>query len=63
MESRGLYHKFNVFKPDGEEVDNCFVLRPGKDENAKTALALYAFLSLKKNHELSKDILEWLENV
>ena len=63
MTSRGLYHKFNVEKPNGEIVDDCFVLRPDKDDDAKNALAFYAFLILRKNHQLSKDILEWLEEL
>jgi hypothetical protein len=62
MTSRGLYDKFAVFK-DGVPVDNCFVLRPDRDEEAKTALAFYAFLSLNRNHQLAKDILEWLEEL
>ena len=61
---RGLYEKYLIAKnKSGELIDNGFVLRPDRDPAAKQALAFYAFLVLPKNHQLSKDILTWLEGL
>lgn len=42
-EPKGLYGKYRVYKyPSGEEVTDCFVLRPEKDPAARKALGAYA---------------------
>ena len=56
---KGLKRKFLVFKSDtGEIVENCFVLRPGKDPAAVEALRAYA--EATDNKTLSEDIINWV---
>lgn len=56
---KGLKRKFLVFKSDtGEIVENCFVLRPGKDPAAVEALRAYARAT--DNATLSADIVNWV---
>lgn len=62
MEDKGLIVKYDVRKVDtGELVNNCFVLRPDKDEAAFTALKAYA--EKTTNEELRKDINQWLDSI
>ncbi len=56
---KGLKAKYLVFKADtGEKVDNCFILRPGKDPAAIEALRAYA--SATDNEILAEDIYNWV---
>lgn len=56
---KGLKRKYLVFKSDtGEMVENCFVLRPGKDPAAVEALRAYARAT--DNATLSADIVNWV---
>lgn len=56
----GLKLKYRVFKADsGEMVENCFVLRPDKDDAAWYAVMEYAFHT--KNAFLAKDLRNWCE--
>lgn len=56
---QGLKRKYLVFKSDtGEMVENCFVLRPGKDPAAVEALRAYARAT--NNATLSADIFNWV---
>jgi len=60
MGKRGLYPKYAVRKAStGEMVEDCFVLRPDRDEAARAALRCYA--SETDNVELALDIIEWLD--
>lgn len=55
----GLKVKYLVFKSDtGEQIENCFVLRPDKDEAAVEALRAYA--EATDNKILSEDIYNWV---
>lgn len=55
----GLKGKYLVFKADtGEQVVNCFVLRPDKDTAAVEALRAYAHAT--DNKTLSNDIYNWV---
>ena len=55
----GLKGKYLVFKADtGEQVVNCFVLRPDKDTAAVEALRTYA--TVTDNKTLSDDINHWV---
>lgn len=55
----GLKRKYIVLKSDtGESVENCFVLRPDKDEAAIAALLAYA--EATENQVLAADIRKWL---
>lgn len=57
--AEGLKQKYSVFKSDtGEEVENCFVLKPAKDLAAVKALRAYA--AATENRELSEDIYNWV---
>jgi len=58
----GLKVKYRVFKAkDNAPVENCFVLRPDKDEAAK--LALYEYARNCGNVELARDIRCWLDGI
>lgn len=60
LQEDGLKVKYEVRKKEsGELVDNCFVLRPGKDPAAIKALLKYA--DSTENKELSNDIIKWVE--
>jgi hypothetical protein len=62
MENKGLYAKYDVRKVEtGEEVYNCFVLRPDKDPAAVYALVEYARNT--DNQELKRDIANWLKAI
>ena len=55
----GLKGKYLVFKADtGEQVSNCFVLRPYKDTAAVEALSAYA--NTTDNKTLAEDIYNWV---
>lgn len=55
----GLKGKYLVFKADtGEQVSNCFVLRPDKDTAAVEALRAYA--NTTDNKTLAEDIYNWV---
>ena len=55
----GLKRKYFVFKSDtGELVENCFILRPDRDETAKEALRAYARST--DNKQLAHDIFCWV---
>jgi len=55
----GLKGKYLVFKADtGEQVSNCFVLRPDKDTAAVEALRAYARNT--NNETLAEDIYNWV---
>lgn len=55
----GLKDKYLVFKADtGEQVVNCFVLRPDKDNTAVEALRFYAYIT--DNKTLAEDIYKWV---
>jgi len=59
MEQKGLYGKYIVHKADtGEEVADCFVLRPMKDPAAVAALREYARVT--ENKALAADIVRWI---
>ena len=59
IKQKGLYRKYIVRKADtGEEVANCFILRPEKDPAAVAALREYARVT--NNRELASDILRWI---
>lgn len=56
---KGLKRKFLVFRSDtGEMIENCFVLRPGKDPAAVAALRAYA--EATDNDTLAADIISWV---
>jgi hypothetical protein len=56
---KGLKRKYIVLKSDsGEPVENCFVLRPDKDNAAKIALEAYA--KTTGNKTLADDITRWI---
>lgn len=58
----GLKRKYVVLKSDnGECVENCFVLRPDKDQAAIAALNEYA--SATENQVLAADIRKWLSTI
>lgn len=60
-EPEGLYAKYTVIKNStGEEVDDCFVLRPDREYNAGLALINYATLIQSENPILAEDIMRWL---
>lgn len=62
MENQGLYVKYDVRKVDtGELVNNCFVLRPDKDQVAVFALLAYA--EMTSNRTLAADIYSWLNTL
>lgn len=54
---KGLYNKFVVWK-NSEQITDCFVLRPERDNVAKSALRTYAFAT--DNIDLSNDLLQWI---
>lgn len=55
----GLKGKYLVFKADtGEQIVNCFVLRPDKDNTAVEALRFYAYTT--DNKTLAEDIYKWV---
>lgn len=55
----GLKGKYLVFKADtGEQIVNCFVLRPEKDPAAVEALRAYA--NNTDNKTLAEDIYNWI---
>ena len=55
----GLKGKYLVFKADtGEQIVDCFVLRPDKDNIAAEALRFYAYTT--ENKTLAEDIYTWV---
>jgi len=61
-EPKGLYGKYRVFKyPSGEEVSDCFVLRPVKDKAARMALGTYAVSGIAP--ELCEDLVAWIKKL
>lgn len=57
----GLYGKYSVIKNEtGEEVQNCFVLRPDRDYDALVAMFVYVNLIRNSNSELAGDLMDWL---
>jgi len=59
MSEQGLIHKYNVYKAEnGEQVTDCFVLRPEKDDAARIALLAYA--KATPNVALAQDIYSWM---
>ena len=62
--SKGLYAKYIVTKTEtGEEVNDCFVLRPAHDPHAVAALKAYAESCINENPALTSDILYWLNEI
>lgn len=58
----GLKRKYIVLKSDtGESVENCFVLRPEKDNAAIEALLAYA--NSTGNKALANDIRAWIDEL
>ena len=58
----GLKRKYIVLKSDtGESVENCFVLRPEKDDAAIAALLAYA--NSTGNKTLASDIMAWIDDL
>ena len=58
----GLRRKYIVQKADsGEEVTDCFVLRPAKDRAAVAAIITYA--KVTENETLAADLLRWLQRI
>lgn len=58
----GLKTKYIVRKAEtGEDVDNCFVLRPEKDPAAVSAIRAYA--EATDNAVLASDLLRWLWDI
>lgn len=59
-DTAGLKRKYIVLKSDtGESVENCFVLRPDKDEAARYALLAYAHAT--RNAKLALDVQAWVK--
>ncbi|ANS73179.1 hypothetical protein AWM70_00090 [Paenibacillus yonginensis] len=58
----GLYAKYTVInKENGQQVDNCFVLRPDRDPAARSTLMQYALVCGKE--ELALDIQRWIDHL
>lgn len=58
----GLKIKYNVYKvEDNSKVNDCFVLRPQKDEAARAALLTYA--DKTDNYLLANDIRKWINSI
>ena len=58
----GLKVKYKVFKiSDHSIVEECFVLRPGKDPAARAALLAYA--DATENTALADDIRRWIDSI
>lgn len=56
----GLYSKYEVKKrSDGTPVNNCFVLRPDRDDAAIAAMLAYA--DATSDSQLAKELREWAE--
>lgn len=63
-DKKGLYNKYTVVKTEtGESVTGFFLLRPDRDEYARSALWAYAFHCKEKYPELSKDLIAWLRAI
>lgn len=59
---RGLYGKYIVVNiKSGEEITDCFVLRPGRDPAARAALLAYA--EATENAQLADDLQHWLVDI
>lgn len=57
---KGLYSKYEVKKrSDGTPVENCFVLRPDRDDAAIAAMLAYA--DATSDEQLSQELREWAE--
>lgn len=57
---KGLYSKYEVRKrSDGTLVNNCFVLRPDRDDAAIAAMLAYA--DATSDSRLAKELREWVE--
>lgn len=62
MSDQGLKVKYDVLNLEtGENISDCFVLRPDRDPAAAKALAAYA--EATENQALSSDIKLWLERL
>ena len=57
---KGLYSKYEVRRrSDGTPVNNCFVLRPDRDDAAIAAMLAYA--DATSDSQLAKELREWVE--
>ena len=57
---KGLYSKYEVRKrSDGTPVNDCFVLRPDRDDAAIAAMLAYA--DATSDSQLAKELREWVE--
>ena len=57
---KGLYSRYEVRKrSDGTPVNNCFVLRPDRDDAAIAAMLAYA--DATSDSQLAKELREWVE--
>lgn len=63
--STGLINKYYVSRADGRDKENVryFVLDPANDPFAMKALITYADACRFSEPELSKDLLDWLEEI
>ena len=61
MNESGLYGKYVVTKDGGTPLRGVFVLRPGQDDAALSALRCYAYST--SNDELRKDLLAWVNKI
>ena len=60
--SDGLKRKYIIVKADtGEEIQDCFVLRPAKDKAAIKAILAYA--NATENKTLAADLFLWMERL
>lgn len=56
----GLYSKYEVKKrSDGTPVENCFVLRPDRDDAAIAAMLAYA--DVTSDEQLAQELRRWAE--
>ena len=60
MRDKGLYKKFVVLK-NGKLIEDCFVLRPTKDNAALQALKMYA--EYTDDEELKEDLEIWIQEI
>jgi hypothetical protein len=60
----GLYAKYKVTKVStGEDIRDCFVLRPDRDEHARAALRAYAESIREENEELAMHLATWMDEI
>lgn len=63
-DKNGLYNKYTVVKTEtGESVTGFFLLRPDRDEYARSAIWAYAFHCREKHPELSNDLIAWMRAI